>query len=84
MWELKTLNLDYTKNSKEKLEQLNEFEEFRIKEYENLVLYKENMKMWNATKILKREFKIGDWVILYNSKLRLFYYKSHVQVAKTI
>ena len=30
------------------------------------------MKKWHDAKILKREFRVGDWVLLYNSRLRLF------------
>ncbi|KAK4716377.1 hypothetical protein R3W88_014715 [Solanum pinnatisectum] len=72
MWALKALNLDWKKTSKERVEQLNELEELRFKAYESLALYKEKMKKWHDAKILKREFKMGDWVVLYNSRLRLF------------
>ncbi|XP_049394700.1 uncharacterized protein LOC125858991 [Solanum stenotomum] len=72
MWALKALNLDWTKTSKERVEQLNELDEFRFKAYESSALYKKKMKKWHHTKILKRKFKVGDWVLLYNSRLRLF------------
>ncbi|XP_015159205.1 uncharacterized protein [Solanum tuberosum] len=72
LWALKSLNLDWTKTSKERVEQINELVEFRFKAYESSALYKENMKKWNDSKILKREFRVGDWVLLYNSRLRLF------------
>ncbi|XP_049394762.1 uncharacterized protein LOC125859070 [Solanum stenotomum] len=35
-------------------------------------LYKEKINKWHDAKILKREFKLGNWVLLYNSRLRLF------------
>ncbi|XP_049364486.1 uncharacterized protein LOC125829280 [Solanum verrucosum] len=72
MWALKALNLDWTKTSKKSVEQLNELDEFRLKAYESSALYKEKMKKWHDAKILKREFKVGNWVLLYNSRLRLF------------
>ncbi|XP_015164018.1 uncharacterized protein [Solanum tuberosum] len=72
MWALKALDLDWTKTSKERVEQLNELDEFRFNVYESSALYKENMKKWYDAKILKREFKVGDWVLLYNSRLKLF------------
>ncbi|XP_049367967.1 uncharacterized protein LOC125832819 [Solanum verrucosum] len=69
---LKALNLDWTKTSKERVDQLNKLDEFRFKAYESSTLYKKKMKKWHDSRILKREFKVGDWVLLYNSRLRLF------------
>ncbi|XP_049394674.1 uncharacterized protein LOC125858960 [Solanum stenotomum] len=56
----------------ERVEQLNELDEFRLRSYESSVIYKEKMKKWHDARILKRDFKVGDWVLLYNSRLRLF------------
>ncbi|XP_049394678.1 uncharacterized protein LOC125858965 [Solanum stenotomum] len=70
LWALKALNLDWTKTSKERVEQLNELNEFMFKVYECLALYKEKMKKWHDAKMLKREFRVGDLVLLYNSRLR--------------
>jgi len=72
LWALKALNLDWTKASKERIEQLNKLDEFRFKAYESSALYKEKMKKWHDAKILRREFRVGDWVLLYNSRLLLF------------
>ncbi|KAK4716687.1 hypothetical protein R3W88_015025 [Solanum pinnatisectum] len=72
LWALKALNLDWTKTSRGRVEQLNELDEFRFRAYESSALYKEKMKKLHDAKILKREFKVGDWVLLYNSRLRLF------------
>ncbi|XP_049405164.1 uncharacterized protein LOC125868578 [Solanum stenotomum] len=69
---MKGLNLDWTKTSRGRVEQLNELDEFRSRAYESLALYKEKMEKWHDAKILKKEFKVGDWVLLYNSQLRLF------------
>ena len=33
---------------------------------------KEKTKRWHDQKILGREFKVGEQVLLYNSKLKLF------------
>ncbi|KAK4731337.1 hypothetical protein R3W88_024325 [Solanum pinnatisectum] len=71
MWALKDLNLDWTKTSKERVEQLNDLDKFRFKSYESSTLYKEKIKKFMMLKY-KREFKVGDWVLLYNSRLRLF------------
>ncbi|XP_015163826.1 uncharacterized protein [Solanum tuberosum] len=72
LWALKALNMDWTKTSKERVEQLNELHEFRFKAYESSALYKLKMKKWHDAKILNRDFRVGDWVLLYNSQLRLF------------
>ncbi|XP_015164451.1 uncharacterized protein [Solanum tuberosum] len=37
-----------------------------------IALYKEKMKKCHDAKILHQEFKVGDLVLLYNSRLRLF------------
>ena len=40
--------------------------------YENAKIYKERAKKWHDKKILKREFKPGQQVLLYNSRLKVF------------
>ncbi|XP_049348184.1 uncharacterized protein LOC125812751 [Solanum verrucosum] len=72
LWALKALNLDWSKASRERVEQLNELDELRLRSYESSVIYKEKMKKWHDARILKRDFKVGDWVLLYNWRLRLF------------
>ena len=51
---------------------LNELNEFRLKAYESSALYKEKMKKYHDNKIEKRESMVGDLVLLFNSRLRLF------------
>ncbi|XP_049357506.1 uncharacterized protein LOC125822166 [Solanum verrucosum] len=58
--------------SKERIKQRNELDEFRFKAYESSPLYKEKMKKWHDAKILRRKFRVGYWVLLYNSHLQLF------------
>ncbi|XP_019241713.1 PREDICTED: protein NYNRIN-like [Nicotiana attenuata] len=72
MWALKRLNLDWAKAANLRLTQLNEIEEFRFHAYESAAVYKERMKFVHDKKILKREFKAGDLVLLFNSRLKLF------------
>ena len=52
--------------------QLNELEKFRFQAYENTKLFKEKTKQWHDAHILKKEFKVGDLVLLFNSRLKLF------------
>nr|XP_025647675.1 uncharacterized protein LOC112742652 [Arachis hypogaea] len=51
--------------------QLVELECLRLEAYENLRLYKERMKAVHDKNIKRREFRAGDLVLLYNSRLRL-------------
>ncbi|XP_015575040.1 uncharacterized protein LOC107261293 [Ricinus communis] len=55
-----------------RLLQLNELEEIRLDAYESSRLYKEKTKRWHDKGILRREFKKGDLVLLFNSRLKLF------------
>ncbi|XP_016486655.1 uncharacterized protein LOC107806895 [Nicotiana tabacum] len=72
MWALKKLNLDWAEAANLRLTQLNEMEEFHFHAYESTDVYKERMKFVHDKKILKREFKSGDLVFLFNSRLKLF------------
>ena len=54
-----------------RLMKLNELEELRYDAYESSCLYNEKTKKWHDQKILKREFKEGDKVLLFNSRLKL-------------
>ena len=51
---------------------LNELEELRNETYDNARIYKDKTKKWHDQKILRREFKARDKVLLFNSKLKLF------------
>ena len=47
-------------------------EEFRIDAYENAKMYKEKIKYWHDKHIKIRNFEVGQQVLLFNSRLRLF------------
>ncbi|XP_057734281.1 uncharacterized protein LOC130949632 [Arachis stenosperma] len=51
--------------------QLVELEELRLEAYENSRLYKEKMKAVHDQHIKRRDFRAGELVLLYNSRLRL-------------
>ncbi|XP_070015216.1 uncharacterized protein [Nicotiana sylvestris] len=55
-----------------RLTELHELEEFRYQAFESMRLYKERMKKMHDKHIVDRNFKPGDNVLLYNSRLRLF------------
>ena len=51
---------------------MNELEELRNEAYDNARIYKEKTKKWHDQRILRKELKIGESILLYNSRLRLF------------
>ena len=51
---------------------MSELEEIREVAYENFIIYKEHTKKWHDAKIRIKNFKEGDQVLLFNSRLRLF------------
>ena len=71
-WALKFLNFDMQFAGERRLLQLNELKEFRNEAYKNAKMYKERTKSWHDKHIFRREFKIGQNVLLYNFRLKLF------------
>nr|GEV15957.1 hypothetical protein [Tanacetum cinerariifolium] len=55
--------------------QLNELSELRDQAYENSVIYKERTKKLHDSKIKNRIFNVGDQVLLFNSRLKIFFGK---------
>nr|GFB41612.1 reverse transcriptase domain-containing protein [Tanacetum cinerariifolium] len=52
--------------------QLNELSELRDQAYENSLIYKERTKKLHDDKIKNRIFNVGDQVLLFNSRLKIF------------
>nr|GEZ36408.1 reverse transcriptase domain-containing protein [Tanacetum cinerariifolium] len=74
-WALKDVNFDLkTAGDHQKL-QLNELSELRDQAYENSVIYKERIKKLHDSKIKNRIFNVGDQVLLFNSRLKIFFGK---------
>ena len=69
---MKKLNMDWNKSVVQRLNGLNELDEFSLKTYESLSLYKEKIKKYHDQYIEKRDLVVGDFVLLFNSRLRLF------------
>ena len=72
MWAIKKLNCDFQVAKEKRLLQMNKLEELRNEAYDNARIYKEKTKRWHDKKILRSEFKAGEQVLLYNSRLKLF------------
>ncbi|XP_073314692.1 uncharacterized protein [Primulina huaijiensis] len=71
-WATKALNFNVTDAGERRLLQLDQLEEFRNLAYDLALSYKEKTKRAHDKRIIEREFKEGDNVLLYNSRLRLF------------
>jgi hypothetical protein len=71
-WALKFLNIDLSLSGEERKLQLHELEEMRTKAYESSKLYKEKVKGYHDKRIQNQEFKSGQMVLLFNSRLKLF------------
>ena len=51
---------------------MSEMEELKTEAYDNARIYKDKTKKWHDQKIMRKEFKAGELILLYNSKLKLF------------
>ena len=71
-WVTRALNFDLKKAGRKRLLQLNELDELRMNAYENTKLYKDRTKLWHDKHFSMKEFREGELVLLYNSRLRLF------------
>jgi hypothetical protein len=71
-WAVRDLNRDFKLSGKKRLLDLSSLDEWRNEAYENASLFKEKVKQWHDRRILKREFHVGEKVLLYRSRLRVF------------
>ena len=71
-WAVKTFNLDMDATGMHRKLQLNELEEIRNDAYENARIYKEKTKAFHDKMIRGKAFSIGQKVLFFNSRLRVF------------
>ncbi|GJU85999.1 reverse transcriptase domain-containing protein [Tanacetum coccineum] len=71
-WALKHTNFDVQTAGDHRKVQLNELNELRDQAYENSLIYKEKTKRIHDAKIKNRVFNVGDRVLLFNSRLKIF------------
>ncbi|KAM2695983.1 hypothetical protein EV1_040423 [Malus domestica] len=71
-WAVKTFNMDIDAARIHRTLQLNGLEEIRHEAYENARIYKENTKALHDKMIRSKTFSIGQKMLLFNSRLRLF------------
>ena len=71
-WAIKELNYDFKLAGEKRLFDISSLDEWRTQAYENAKLFKENVKKWHDKRIQKCEFNVGDYVLLFNSRVRFF------------
>ncbi|KAM2922793.1 hypothetical protein COP2_039112 [Malus domestica] len=71
-WAVKTFNMDMDAAGVHRKLQLNELDEIRYEAYENARIYKEKTKAFHDKMIRGKSFSIGQKMLLFNSRLRLF------------
>nr|GEZ67002.1 reverse transcriptase domain-containing protein [Tanacetum cinerariifolium] len=74
-WALKHVNFDLKTAGDHRKLQLNELSELCDQAYKNSVIYKERTKKFYDSKIKNRIFNVGDQVLLFNSRLKIFFGK---------
>nr|GEY48025.1 reverse transcriptase domain-containing protein [Tanacetum cinerariifolium] len=71
-WTLKQANFDLSVAGDHQKVQLNELNELCDHAYENSLIYKEKTKRIHDSKIKNRVFNVGDRVLLFNARLKIF------------
>ncbi|RVW46414.1 Retrovirus-related Pol polyprotein from transposon 297 [Vitis vinifera] len=71
-WAIKKMNFDSDQAGAKRKYDLNELEAYRNESYECLRNAREKHKFYHDKLILRREFKQGEKVLLYDSKLHIF------------
>ncbi|CAN6711703.1 unnamed protein product [Malus baccata var. baccata] len=71
-WAIKTFNLNVDQAGIHRKLQLSELDEIRHEAYENARIYKEKTTAFHDKMLRGKTFKIGQRVLLFNSRLRLF------------
>ncbi|GKB76268.1 reverse transcriptase domain-containing protein [Tanacetum coccineum] len=71
-WALKHVNFDLKTAGDHRKLQLNELNKLHDQAYENSLIYKERTKKLHDSKIKNCIFNVGDQVLLFNSRLKIF------------
>nr|GEW64786.1 reverse transcriptase domain-containing protein [Tanacetum cinerariifolium] len=71
-WALKHANFDLQTTGDHRKVQLNKLNKLLDQAYENSLIYKEKTKRLHDSKIKDHVFNIGDKVLLFNSRLKIF------------
>ena len=69
-WAVREINADPKIAGEKRLMNLTSLDKRRSEAYESAKTFKEKVKKWHDRRILKREFNVGDKVLLFRSRLR--------------
>ncbi|KAM1221500.1 hypothetical protein ACFX2J_009150 [Malus domestica] len=72
LWAIKKFNMNLDEAGSQRRLQLNELDEIRHEAYINASIYKQKTKAFHDNMIRGKSFSIGQKVLLFNSRLRLF------------
>ena len=76
-WAIKSFNMKMDESGEHRKLQLPELEEILNDAYESATIYKEKTNVFHHKMISRKEFKVGQKVLLYHSQFRLFPGKLH-------
>ena len=71
-WAIQKCNMDIDAAGVHRKLQLSELEEIRNDAYESSRIYKEKTKVFHDKRLSRKTFKVGQKVLLFNSRLKLF------------
>ena len=71
-WAVKQCNMRLDEAGEFRKLQMQELEELRLDAYDSAITYKEKTKAWHDKRILRKDLKVGDKVLLFQSRLQLF------------
>ncbi|CAN6679403.1 unnamed protein product [Malus baccata var. baccata] len=72
LWAIKKFNMNLEEAGSQRRLQLNELDEIRHEAYDNASIYKQKTKAFHDNMIRGKSFSIGQKMLLFNSRLRLF------------
>ncbi|RDX77269.1 hypothetical protein CR513_42629, partial [Mucuna pruriens] len=70
-WAVKQYNMAYDQVGDQRKFQLQELDKLCLEAYENARIYKQKVKQFHDQRILRKDFHIGQKVLLFNSRLKL-------------
>ncbi len=71
-WAVKTFNMNMDEAGLHRKLQISELEELRTEAYDSALIYKERTKAYHDKGLRLKKFEIGQKVLLFHSRLRLF------------
>lgn len=69
------LNLELTEAQKQRIAQLNELDDIRQEAFQQTDLVQQQRATWHDKFIKKKEFALGDWALLFDSRFKNFQVK---------